>query len=53
MDKSNDHTNNELIMKIDQEVYYGDKKKVFCPEKEIGNYHGGEGYSHEASEEMN
>jgi hypothetical protein len=22
-------------MKIDQEVYYGDKKKVFCAEKEM------------------
>lgn len=27
-------------MKIEQEVYYGDKKKVFCPEDSVGEYHG-------------
>lgn len=35
MDKSSRHTNNEHIMKIPQEVYYGDKKRVFCAEKEM------------------
>lgn len=48
-------THNETIMKIEQEVYYGDKKKVFCPEKEVGNYHGKDedAGSYEDSEEMN
>jgi len=27
-------------MKIDQEVYYGDKKKVFNAEDGVGEYHG-------------
>lgn len=40
------------MTKINQEVYYGDKKKVFCAEDYVGNYHGPdkETKKHEAAE---